>query len=91
MQLSLSRLTAVIRANRFHIKPEGIRALAEALAAENPDFKPSRWFTSLESKPGTPLTGAPCHCRRGIERDNCPNCEGTGKAIDFARIHRERK
>lgn len=33
-----------------------------------------------------PKTGASCHCRRGIERDNCPNCEGTGKAINFALI-----
>lgn len=30
-----------------------------------------------------PLTGKPCRCRRGIERDNCPNCEGTGREIDW--------
>lgn len=32
------------------------------------------------------FTGAACHCRRGIERDNCPDCEGTGKRIDFRAI-----
>lgn len=36
-----------------------------------------------------PKTGAPCACKRGIERDNCPVCEGTGWVIDFAAI-RER-
>ena len=33
-----------------------------------------------------PKTGAKCGCKRGVERDNCPNCEGTGWQIDFARI-----
>lgn len=33
-----------------------------------------------------PKTGAACYCKRGIERDNCPNCEGTGQVIDFAAI-----
>ena len=33
-----------------------------------------------------PKTGAKCSCRRGIWRDNCPNCEGTGWVIDFKRI-----
>lgn len=40
------------------------------------------------NKPYTPLTGRSCTCRPGIERDNCPLCEGTGKAIDFPAIHR---
>jgi hypothetical protein len=34
-----------------------------------------------------PKTGARCLCRRGMERDNCPACEGTGWRIDFAAIH----
>jgi hypothetical protein len=33
-----------------------------------------------------PKTGEPCGCRRGQERDNCPQCEGTGQRIDFKRI-----
>lgn len=33
-----------------------------------------------------PTTGAKCHCRPGIERDNCPTCEGTGWKIDFRLI-----
>lgn len=36
--------------------------------------------------PYQPKTGAKCSCKRGIQRDNCPNCEGTGMAIDFAAI-----
>ena len=36
-----------------------------------------------------PKTGAKCSCKRGIERDNYPNCEGTGMVIDFRAI-RER-
>ena len=33
-----------------------------------------------------PKTGAKCSCKRGIQRDNCPTCEGTGYIIDFAAI-----
>ena len=33
-----------------------------------------------------PKTGARCRCKRGIQRDNCPKCEGTGWQIDFAAI-----
>lgn len=41
---------------------------------------------SQPAKPYQPRTGARCGCRRGVERDNCPNCEGTGFVIDFAAI-----
>jgi hypothetical protein len=37
-----------------------------------------------------PKTGAKCGCKRGIQRDNCSNCEGTGFAVDFHAI-RNRK
>ena len=33
-----------------------------------------------------PKTGQRCTCRPGIQRDNCPACEGTGQRIDFAAI-----
>lgn len=33
-----------------------------------------------------PKTGQPCNCKPGVQRDNCPRCEGTGKVIDFAKI-----
>lgn len=33
-----------------------------------------------------PKKGAKCSCKRGIERDNCPTCEGTGMVIDFNAI-----
>ena len=33
-----------------------------------------------------PKTGVRCTCKRGVQRDNCPECEGTGWRIDFAAI-----
>lgn len=33
-----------------------------------------------------PKTGQSCHCKPGQQRDNCPDCEGTGQRIDFAAI-----
>lgn len=36
--------------------------------------------------PYQPKTGAACSCRPGVQRDNCPACEGTGQCIDFAAI-----
>ena len=33
-----------------------------------------------------PKTGMPCGCKRGLQRDNCPQCEGTGQRIDFAAV-----
>ena len=38
-----------------------------------------------------PKTGEPCRCKPGIERDNCPACEGTGWRIDFAAIRNRKK
>ena len=38
-----------------------------------------------------PKTGAKCACRRGVQRDNCPACEGTGWVIDFRAIRDEQK
>jgi len=32
-----------------------------------------------------------CGCRRGIERDNCPQCEGSGIAIDWRKFHADKK
>ena len=43
----------------------------------------------LRSKPRReyqPKTGQACGCRPGMQRDNCPQCEGTGQRIDFAAI-----
>lgn len=31
-----------------------------------------------------------CSCRPGVERDNCPQCEGTGNRINFAALRAER-
>jgi hypothetical protein len=35
----------------------------------------------------SPKTGEKCSCKPGIERDNCPSCEGSGWKLDFAKIH----
>ena len=51
----------------------------------------TNYYTKTEPGPFTPKTGATCSCRAGIERDNCPNCEGTGKVIDFRAIHAARE
>jgi hypothetical protein len=51
-----------------------------------------RWLWSgrlhggREGSMRTPFTGQACGCKRGVQRDNCPNCEGTGRVIDFAVI-----
>ncbi len=37
-----------------------------------------------------PKTGAKCGCKRGVQRDNCSACEGTGMCIDFAAIRATR-
>jgi hypothetical protein len=36
-------------------------------------------------KPHQP-TGQKCSCRKGTERDNCPQCEGTGLRINFRAV-----
>ena len=38
--------------------------------------------------PYQPKTGRACSCRRGVQRDNCPTCEGTGQVVDFLAIRR---
>jgi hypothetical protein len=38
-----------------------------------------------------PKTGQPCTCKPGVQRDNCPQCEGTGQRIDFAAIRNRNK
>jgi len=38
-----------------------------------------------------PKTGVACSCKPGRQRDNCPQCEGTGQCIDFAAIRKANK
>ena len=38
-----------------------------------------------------PKTGQKCGCKRGVMRDNCPNCEGTGWVVDFRAIREKAK
>ncbi len=76
--------------------------LCRFMARSNSQFKEPRWRDYLagkvgpnggELKPEKPKayprpvpTLGPCACRRGIERDNCAQCEGTGRRIDFAAL-----
>lgn len=83
-------LAQVIRANRFHLQAAGIRPIADMLEKKIPGFDRARWFARIEGKPWQPKTGAPCGCRPGVGRDNCPACEGTGQRIDFAAIRAAR-
>jgi hypothetical protein len=82
----IDQIGQVIRKERFHFRAEGIRALADYFAATVPDFDREYWFARIESRAYQPKTGQPCHCKPGVHRDNCPDCEGTGQRIDFAKI-----
>jgi hypothetical protein len=45
----------------------------------------------MKTKEYQPKTGERCHCKPGQQRDNCPDCEGTGQRIDFAKIRERAK
>jgi len=53
---------------------------------DEPEEKKPPAFESYQ-----PKTGKPCHCKPGVHRDNCPDCEGTGKQIDFKAIRDKNK
>ena len=40
----------------------------------------------MKKKASSTPTLGPCSCKRGQQRDNCPQCEGTGQRIDFAAL-----
>src|SRR3990167_715420 len=46
---------------------------------------------TIDEAAWSPKTGASCSCRRGVERDNCPRCEGSGQVINFKAIHAARE
>lgn len=48
-------------------------------------------FDDLVEAAYQPKTGERCSCRRGVQRDNCPNCEGTGWRVDFQAIRNRAK
>jgi len=61
------------------VNHKGAAAVAELVDLAN-------GFPIREKTP--PLNGYPCHCKPGVHRDNCPDCEGTGHAIDWKEFHR---
>jgi len=36
-------------------------------------------------------TNGICGCTKGQQRDNCPQCEGTGQRIDWNKFHQEKR
>ncbi len=60
--------------------------LYAARADRNPNMEDSDKMEAYQ-----PKTGEPCNCGRGIQRDNCPECEGTGMRIDFRAIRERAK
>lgn len=77
---------------------EGVAYAISLQSCNGPDFAPGELETRTDAilgrvnkllgntRPYQPKTGAKCGCRRGVQRDNCPNCEGTGHVIDFRAI-----
>ena len=75
-----------------------VGTLADFCAAQNDQFNRERWLGYIAGSNGNnggmrkakreyqPKTGQACGCRPGMQRDNCPQCEGTGQRIDFAAI-----
>ena len=75
-----------------------VQRLADFCAEQNPQFNRERWLGYIAGSSGNnggvrkakreyqPKTGQACGCRPGMQRDNCPQCEGTGQRIDFAAI-----
>lgn len=62
-----------------------MQAIQKVCAAEKAPASAVISCRPLPSGPWQPKLGK-CGCRRGIQRDNCAACEGTGWLIDFAAI-----
>lgn len=65
---------AIVESLKPRWKAEADAAIAQLKGADKPP------------KEYQPKTGEKCSCRPGTQRDNCPDCEGTGWRIDFAKI-----
>jgi hypothetical protein len=93
MQVDLSQ--------RYQVVNTETNQAIESHATKNSAEQGARWCNEHEQRHGRPAvyvvrdtyqpkTGERCTCRKGVARDNCPECEGTGWKIDFKAI-RERK
>ena len=91
---SVPLLTLNLSAEKIdELVKDAYRVVAERVCKENgiPTVSHSeRTLPVITEKRASPTLG-PCSCRRGIERDNCPQCEGTGQRIDFAAIRNAHK
>ena len=68
---------------------EETREEKDAKKATEKDAKVSVEESKI-NKISLPKTGKPCSCKKGIERDNRSNCEGTGMAIDWRKFHADK-
>ena len=82
-----------------------LNELARFCKSQNPNFDRERWLGYIagtcgpnggaikpaKERKGMPLTGDACYCRPGVERDNCPQCEGTGREINWTAFHAARR
>jgi len=73
--------------NRFWSNP----GLGQGQRFRHRDYEQPIGDPQLARRAYQPKTGQPCHCRPGRERDNCPDCEGTGWRIDFRAIRARRR
>ncbi len=67
-------------------KEEGLKRNTDIISTRPSALTLMRERYQRVYEPYQPKTGQPCSCKKGIERDNCPQCEGTGQRIDFAAI-----
>lgn len=79
-------IAGVIRENGFYFQSKAVNALADLFESRVDGFSRQQFIGEIQSTPSQPKTGEKCGCRYGLERDNCPRCEGTGWKIDFKKI-----
>ena len=69
-----------------------VKSIPQKLDAKAPESQQTEADTEKKKVPSykkaayQPKTGEPCPCRPGVQRDNCPACEGTGQKIDFKKV-----
>lgn len=71
-------------------KEKELARLGQGQRFRHRDYEQPIGDPQLAGRVYQPKTGQPCHCRPGIVRDNCPDCEGTGMRIDFRAIRARR-
>jgi hypothetical protein len=79
-------LDTALRNSLLPSDSKGVEDASEGKAPTKGEMVPRLSSKEAEYQP---KTGQPCTCRPGVQRDNCPQCEGTGQRIDFAAIRKQ--